>query len=160
MPAALILALLLRRRRRGKAPVILIDGSNVLYWRDNAPSLVPLQELVARLRQEGFSPGVVFDANVGYRLEGRYRDDADLARRLGLPAERVLVVPKGQPADPVILAVAKENGARIVTNDRYRDWAAAHPEVAEPGRLIRGGYRDGRLWLALDQAPRAPLKSP
>ena len=34
-----------------------------------------------------------------------------------------------------------------VTNDRFRDWADVHPEVREPGHLIRGGYRDGVLWL-------------
>lgn len=41
-------------------------------------------------------------------------------------------------------------GARIVTNDRYRDWAEAHPEIATPGHLIRGGWREGKLWLAID----------
>jgi len=144
------LALVLRdglSRRAAKRPAILIDGSNVMHWRDNVPSLAPVQEIVARLRQAGFTPGVVFDANAGYKLEGRYRDDAAFARQLGLPPAQVLVVPKGQPADPVILAVARERGARIITNDRYRDWAEAHPEVSDPGKLIRGGYRDGGLWL-------------
>ena len=41
-------------------------------------------------------------------------------------------------------------GARIVSNDRFRDWEDRHPEVRDPGRLIPGGYRDGVLWLALD----------
>jgi len=36
-----------------------------------------------------------------------------------------------------------------VTNDRYRDWAEAHPEIKEPGHLIKGGYRDGKVWLDL-----------
>jgi len=35
----------------------------------------------------------------------------------------------------------------VVSNDRFRDWAEAHPEVLEPGRLIRGGFRGGKLWL-------------
>ena len=43
--------------------------------------------------------------------------------------------------------------APIVTNDRYRDWAGEYPEIAEPGRLIRGGYRDGVLWLDDIAAP-------
>ena len=34
-----------------------------------------------------------------------------------------------------------------MTNDRYRDWTEAHPEVAEPGHLIRGGMQDGKVWL-------------
>lgn len=34
-----------------------------------------------------------------------------------------------------------------MTNDRYRDWQADFPEVAAPGFLIRGGVRDGAVWL-------------
>ena len=26
-------------------------------------------------------------------------------------------------------------------------WAEAHPEVDQPGRLVRGGFRDGVVWL-------------
>lgn len=35
----------------------------------------------------------------------------------------------------------------MVSNDRYRDWAGEYPELTRPGQLIRGGYRDGALWL-------------
>lgn len=148
---ALGLALLwgLVRLRRRRRPVILIDGSNVMHWQDNTPSLAPLQAVIGLVRDAGFTPGVVFDANAGYKLAGRYRDDAELARLLGLPVAQVLVVPKGQPADPVLLAVAAKEGARIITNDRFRDWAAAQPELVRPGQLIGGGYREGRLWLDL-----------
>ncbi|SOC12826.1 NYN domain-containing protein [Rhodobacter maris] len=149
--ALVYLLLVLRRWRIGRArPAILIDGSNVMHWRDNTPSLEPVIEIVAPLQAAGFRPGVVFDANAGYKLEGRYRDDAVLARRIGLPEAQVLVVPKGQPADPTLLAAAREFDARIITNDRFRDWETDHPELRLPGRLIRGGYRNGRLWLELD----------
>jgi len=147
IPLALgLVAFLLRRRT-----TLLIDGSNVMHWCDGKPSLTPVREVVRVLEAAGFRPGVIFDANVGYKLVGRYRDDRHLARALGLPEAQVLVVPKGQPADPVLLAVARERGARIVTNDRYRDWAETHPEIATPGHLIRGGWRDGALWLDLPE---------
>jgi hypothetical protein len=74
-------------------------------------------------------------------------DEADLARLLRLPREQVFVVPKGQQADPWFLAVARDHKARIVTNDRFRDWAEAHPEVLEPGVLVRGGWQDGTVGL-------------
>ena len=90
---------------------------------------------------------MVFDANAGWKLAGRYLHDSDLARLLGLEPRQVLVVPKGTQADSYLLETAREFGVRIVTNDRYRDWAVAHPEVLEPGFLIRGGMRDGRAWL-------------
>jgi hypothetical protein len=50
------------------------------------------------------------------------------------------------------LTVARDFNAPIVTNDRYRDWADDYPEIAEPGRLIRGGYRNGTLWLESGEA--------
>jgi hypothetical protein len=78
---------------------------------------------------------------------GRYMHDGDFARLLGLESRQVLVVPKGTQADPFLLQTAREFGARIVTNDRYRDWADRHPEVLEPGFLIRGGMRGSTVWL-------------
>jgi hypothetical protein len=140
-----VLRLLHRPGRRRRE--VVVDGSNVLHWRGDAPDLAPVREVIAELRARGFHPGVMFDANVGYRIGTRYQDDSEMARRLGLPEDRVLVVPKGVPADQYILQAARAMNAPIVSNDRYRDWVAAHPEVTEPGRVIRGGYRNGRLWL-------------
>jgi hypothetical protein len=136
-----------RPARKGRP--IIVDGSNVLYWRDNTPQVDTLRDALATLRAEGFDPGVVFDANAGYLLTGRYLHHDALGRMFALSEENVMVVPKGAPADPLILAAARDLGAPILTNDRYRDWADTHPEVRTPGHLIRGGYRDGRLTIHL-----------
>lgn len=148
-----LLLLLLQPPRRPKPrasaePWILVDGSNVMHWQDNTPQLAPVQSVVAHLMALGYVPGVVFDANAGWKLVGRYLHDGDFARLLGLERRQVLVVSKGTPADPFLLATAQDFDARIVTNDRYRDWAEAHPKVLEPGFLIRGGMREGKVWLA------------
>jgi len=146
----------LRAALSGKTPApdwILIDGSNVMHWKDNTPRIETLREVIARLSDLRRTPAVIFDANAGYLLAGRYQDDHVMARALGLPEDRVLVVPKGTIADSYLLTVARDYGAPIVTNDRYRDWAGEYPEIAEPGRLIRGGYRDGALWLDEIAAP-------
>lgn len=118
-----------------------------MYWRSGTPDLMAVEDVVHALLVRGCTPGVVFDANAGHLLTGRYRHHREFGRMLGLPEAQVFVVPKGTQADPFILAAARGMKARIVTNDRYRDWAEAHPEVAVDGHLIRGGYRDGRLWL-------------
>ena len=142
------------RFNRGKASArpILVDGSNVMHWQNEVPQIATVRIVVDALEARGFHPGVVFDANVGYKIGDRYQDDAAIARMLGLTENQVLVVPKGTPADPCLLQTARDLGARVVTNDRYRDWAEAHPEVRTPGFLIRGGFRDGSLWLD-DLAP-------
>lgn len=149
--AALYLVLrALRQLRRGAPRWIVVDGSNVLHWRDNTPDLATLRQVIDRLNTLGFTPGVVFDANAGYKIANRYQHDHALGRALGLPAERVLVAPKGTPADPLILASARDLGARIVSNDRFRDWAADYPEVETPGHLVQGGVRDGKVWLEIE----------
>ena len=126
---------------------ILVDGSNVMHWQDNTPTLAPLTGVILRLTGQGYVPGIVFDANAGWKLQGRYLRDAELASLLGLEERQVLVVPKGSQADTYLLETAREFGVRIVSNDRFRDWAEAHPEVLGPGFLIRGGMRDGQVWL-------------
>ena len=132
---------------------ILIDGSNVMHWKDNTPQIATLREVITHLRGLGFAPGVIFDANAGYLLTGKYKHDHAMAKYLGLAEDWVMVVPKGTIADSYLLTVARDVDAPIVTNDRYRDWAGEYPEIAKPGRLIRGGYRDGVLWLDEIAAP-------
>ncbi len=153
--AALLRSLLSRGRRgldisRGDTrPVVVLDGSNVMHWKKGAPDLQPVRDVIADLAQRGYRAGVVFDANAGYKLEGRYRHHQVLARQVGLPQDRVMVVNKGEVADEMILRVAQDFGARVVSNDRFRDWSAQFPQVAEPGFLISGRYRKGALQLDL-----------
>ena len=130
-------------------PWVILDGSNVMHWRDGIPQVETLREVIVALERAGFAAGVVFDANAGFKLVGAYLDRRDLSDLLGLPESRVMVVPKGEPADPVILRAARDHGVRVVTNDRFRDWAEDFPDVAATAALIRGGYREGRLWLDL-----------
>ena len=153
-PCALAsLYLLLRAVLRGQKALqqwVIIDGSNVMHWNDAPPSLTPVRAVVSQLQARGLTPAVVFDANAGYKIDDRYLHHHAMSKLLGLPEDQVMVVPKGTPADPIVLAAARDHKARVVSNDRFRDWATAHPEVTTPGHLIRGGYRDGTLWLDLD----------
>lgn len=152
---------LLRRtlRRAPKGPAmahaVVIDGSNVMHWGGGEPSLEPLRAVIDLATERGWTPGVVFDANAGYKIIGRYQHDGDLARELALPEDRVFVVPKGTQADPVILQAARDMGARVISNDRFRDWAEQFPEVTTPGHLVTGSLTKGRLRLDLPSADRA-----
>jgi hypothetical protein len=164
---AVFLVLWVRRPRRARRRVprtstgdnrqaVLVDGSNVIYWLDNTPQLAPLLQVVDDLSRRGLKPGVVFDANVGYKLNGKFKGERELSRMLSLPRDQILVVPKGMQADPFLLETARGLKARIVTNDRYRDWADRYPDVATSERLIRGGVRDGKVWLAGLEAKASP----
>ena len=138
LAAAGLLLWLRNALARGRRPAVILDGSNVMHWQGDTPNIDTVAEVIWHLSAKGYSVGVVFDANVGYKLGGRYLHDGALARQLRLPASRVMVVPKGTPADPIILDAARDMGARVVTNDKFRDWAADYPETREPGFLIAG----------------------
>jgi Zc3h12a-like Ribonuclease NYN domain len=140
-------------RHRRDRNWILVDGSNVMHWEDNTPHIEPVRRVVAVLKAQGLDPGVVFDANAGWKLMGRYLGETELGKILDLPPDQVLVVPKGSPADPWLLTTARDFGARIVTNDRFRDWAEAHPEVDRPGFLVRGSLSGSGVWLEGMQGP-------
>lgn len=126
---------------------VLIDGSNVMHWQDNTPRLETVRKVVDQVRSLGYVPGVVFDANAGWKLAGRYLHDQDFARLLGIETRQVLVVEKGTQADPFLLQTAREFGARIVSNDKFRDWSEAHPEVRQAGFLIGGRAEESGISL-------------
>ena len=139
------LLLVLRARLRPRPRYIVVDGSNVLHWRDETPSLETVRDVVAQLTAKGFVPVIWFDANVGYKVGDRYLGPARLARKLGVPARQVFVAPKGTPADPLLLEGAEALRAKVVTNDRFRDWTAQHPQIGEPGFLVPGRVRQGEI---------------
>lgn len=152
LPCALASLFLLLRRPapapRTAGSQVIIDGSNVMHWADGRPSLAPVLAVVAEVSRRGLTPGVIFDANVGYKIGDRYQDDRELARKLGLPEAQVLVVPKGTPADEYILQAARDLGATIISNDRYRDWQETYPDMVSEEVLLRGRFREGRLHLS------------
>ncbi len=143
-----------RGRAAGGRPMAVVDGSNVMFWNGNTPALESVAAVLDLLDSRGWHAGVIFDANVGWRLEGRYLGDAALRTRLGLKGDRVMVVPRGQQADPFLLNFARQSQAIVISNDRFRDRIADYPDLAVPGRLVRGGWRDGAPWLDLPDPAR------
>lgn len=137
-----------RRKPPAKSrPQAVIDGSNVMHWNDNIPRFAPISQVLRLLESRGYQAGVMFDANAGYKLAGRYMNDFEFGRHLGVGKDRVMVVPKGTQADPFLLRYASHAGAIVISNDRFRDWLAEFPDFAQPGRLVRGDWRNGAVWL-------------
>lgn len=146
---ALLVYWLFRWFRRPRN-TIFVDGSNVLYWEDQTPQIAPLHDLVALLKSKGYRPHVMFDANAGYLLVGRYLHNQEFARVLGLRRLQVTVVDKGVPADLELLSAARRHRTRVVTNDMFRDWTERFPEIRTQAHLVHGGYHNGNLWLDFD----------
>jgi hypothetical protein len=149
MVAVAVILLFRGRRRAGTVAWIVVDGSNVMYWDRETPSFETVRQVLRAVEAEGLVPLVWFDANAGHVVAGRYMRPERLAKTLGLQQGQVLVAPKGTPADPLLLEEAARLGVRIVTNDRFRDWAEDHPIVRDPDRFVRGRVRDGVALLSM-----------
>ena len=108
----------------------LVDGSNVAHSSEgDRPRLANIIAIMDKLKEEGLEPIVVADAALRHQI-----DDRDGYEQL---VERGCVhqAPAGTDADYFILSFARELGASVVSNDRYRDRIAKYPEVED--RIIR-----------------------
>lgn len=117
---------------------ILVDGSNVLFWRgEQAQADVP--DLVVRaLVQRRFAPVVYFDNTVTRYLS------ADALAHLGEVA-RVHVAPRGTPADALLLAACCAGRVQIVSCDRFSAWRKDHPRLRADWLVTGGVERGGRI---------------
>ncbi|PHO02763.1 hypothetical protein CSC82_16470 [Rhodobacteraceae bacterium 4F10] len=142
---ALFTLLLRRLGRKKRKPRIILDGSNIMHWDNDEPKLSTIAAAVISLKEEGYLVGVFFDANAGYLLCDRYMHDQEFGLALGLPETQIMVVPKGQPADPYLIRAAQDQESRIVTNDKFRDWRDTFPGFDFADGLVRGRFRECRV---------------
>ena len=109
---------------------VLVDASNVAHATEGGEARLGNIDLVqAKLREEGFEPIIVADAALRHQIDRR----ADYERLID--DGKVHQAPAGTDADYFILSFAREMGARILTNDRFRD--RAEEFAAERNRIIR-----------------------
>jgi hypothetical protein len=124
------------RNASGGGRIAVVDASNVA---NSAPSAVArldyLAVLIARLEEEGLAPVVVADAGLVHRI-----DDRGGYLRM-VEQGRIRVAPPGEEADALILALAREHDAVVVSNDRFREWAERYPDEVRRrvGFRIRNG---------------------
>ncbi len=112
---------LLPLKRKPRGPIV-VDGSNVAWFDQESltygkPRLRNLQEIRRLLRSRGFFPVVLYaDANLPYFI-----DEADALRQM-IGRHELLLVDGGTDADEVLLRLAKQLTAPILTNDKMEDW--------------------------------------
>ena len=118
--------------------VVVIDGANVAYEERSAggkPKLSNLLKVRRELEERGFEAVIIVDASLKYGID----DQAQLETLIR--SQQIRQVPAGTDADYFIIQFADQLDARVVTNDRYKDYAEQYPWVAQrrmPYMIVKG----------------------
>ena len=110
--------------------IVLIDGSNVAHSSEGERArLANILIVAGKMREEGMEPIIVADAALRHQI-----DDRGEYERL-VDEGKIKQAPAGTDADYFILSFARELGASVLSNDRYRDRSRQFAEVRR--RVIR-----------------------
>ena len=113
-----------------KSRIAIVDGSNVAHSTEGgAARLANILLMRDKLAEKGLEPIVVVDAALRHQIDDRagYEKLVDEGE--------VKQAPSGTDADYFILSFARELGARVVSNDRFRDRMDEYKDLAR--RFIR-----------------------
>jgi hypothetical protein len=121
-----------------KSRFALIDGSNVAHSTEGGTArLANLLLMRDRLAAKGLEPIIVVDAALRHQI-----DDAAAYEKMVDDGE-LKQAPAGTDADYFILSFARELGARVVSNDRFRDRMPEFKDVSR--RFIRYMIVEGEV---------------
>jgi hypothetical protein len=110
----------------GSARIVIIDGSNVAHCSEGeAARLENIELVMRRLAEQGYEPVVLADAALRHQID-RPEEFEQLVE-----AGTIRQAPAGTDADYFILAFARELGAGVVSNDRFRERLDAFPEARD-----------------------------
>ena len=118
--------------------VVIIDGANVAYEERSAggkPKLANLLRVRGELDGRGFEAVNIVDASLKYDI-----DDQSQLETL-IRSQQVRQVPAGTDADYFIIQLAEQFKARVVTNDRYKDYLEQYPWITDrrlPYMIVKG----------------------
>jgi hypothetical protein len=109
---------------------VIIDGSNVAHSSEgDKAQLANIRVIRDKLVEEGYEPIIVTDAAL------RHQIDDESAFEAMVESGEIRQAPAGTDADYFILSFARELGAGVVSNDRFKDRVKAFPEIRD--RVIR-----------------------
>ena len=118
--------------------VVIIDGANVAYEERSAggkPKLSNLLRVRGELEERGLEAVIIVDASLKYDID----DQSQL--EVLIQSQKVRQVPAGTDADYFIIQLADQFNARVVTNDRYRDYLEQYPWINDrrlPYMIVKG----------------------
>jgi hypothetical protein len=105
--------------------IALIDGSNVAHEGEGGARLENIRLLCEKMEGEGYQPVVVVDASL------RHQIDDEKGYEALVQSGRIRQAPAGTDADYFILSFARELGASVVSNDRFKERQKEFPEVRD-----------------------------
>ena len=122
---------------------VVVDASNVAHYVKNQkgqPKIANILAAVKALEESEDEFVIIADASLRHDI-----DDKDRFLKL-LESDNVEEVPAGNDADHFILEIATNEKAKVLSNDKFRDYAAEFrniasmriPFVIEKGRLTFG----------------------
>lgn len=136
---------------------VVVDGSNIATEGRTTPSLEQLDQAVRQYLQEhpGSNVTVVVDASFGHRIEPSERAAFEQAVAHGeLVSPPAGAIGRG---DAFLLRIAERIGARVLSNDSFREFHAEHPWLFDEDRLVGGTPVPSVGWIF---TPRRPVRGP
>lgn len=119
----------------------LLDGSNILHWGNagRGVSLRPVLAIAEELKRRGETYQVYFDASARHLLKSAAGELEQYEKLLADDPDHFQQVPAGTRADDFLLLIAsQDSSARIMTQDRFKDYADRYPQVVRADRLLPG----------------------
>jgi hypothetical protein len=127
------------KRKARKKPKLIIDGSNVaMSTKSSKGSIDYLIQAFDWGKKSGYKPLIIIDKSLF-----TYIDNKEKLKEL--VKKGVVKVAEGTEADIVILKQAEEEGAFILTNDRFKEYQEKFSWLQSGKRLIRFSFKSEKL---------------
>lgn len=128
--------------------LFLLDGSNILHWGRSVHgiSLRAVRAIVNELKRRGEAYQVYFDASAKHCLKANAAELKQYEKLLTDDPDHFHQVPMGTCADDFLLLIAsQDDSAKIMTQDRFKDYADRYPQVIHSDRLLLGMVVQGQI---------------
>lgn len=112
----------------GANPAIVVDGSNIAYLVKTPEGKASLEALLTvrdKLREMGYRPIIIVDASLHHHIDNPRKLDQLI------DSGEINQAPADTDADVFVLKTARDFGARIVTDDQYKDYRDSFEHARE-----------------------------
>ena len=141
---------------------LVVDGLNVIYGygSNQKPNLLNLLALLTELQKGGYKFKCYFDPGTYYTLNRANKKHALAYRRLVRDYPQYFIeVPVHNKADGFILDYAHNQGAAIISNDRFRDYEEKYTWIATDAKRRVAFINDTTMLQVLPLGVQATIPS-